>query len=81
MEKNIFAIIGWAGVILCTLGYLLLNLKVLKADSWLFQTLNILGGLCLATAALNAHDLPNAAANVSWMAIGMFALARQLRQR
>lgn len=47
----------------------------------MFQMLNILGGLCLATTAVNSQDLPNAAANVLWMFIGMYALGRQLRNR
>jgi len=79
MSILIFTGIGWAGVVLCTLGYLLLSTKVLKADSWLFQMLNILGGLCLAATAINSQDLPNAAANVLWMFIGTYALGRQLR--
>lgn len=81
MSKMIFISIGWLGVIFCTLGYLLLSMKVLKAESRIFQALNILGGLCLAAAAVNAQDLPNAAANVLWMFIGMYALGRQLRNR
>jgi len=79
MSKIVFTIIGWAGVVLCTLGYLLLSTKVLRAESWQFQMLNILGGLCLAATAVNSQDLPNAAANVLWMFIGMYALGRQLR--
>lgn len=79
MSKIVFTMIGWAGVVLCTLGYLLLSTKVLRAESWLFQMLNILGGLCLAATAVNSQDLPNAAANVLWMFIGMYALGRQLR--
>ena len=81
MSKIIFTVLGWTGVVLCTLGYLLLSIKVLRAESWLFQMINILGGLCLAAAAVNSQDLPNAAANVLWMFIGMYALGRQLRNR
>ncbi|HEX8019074.1 CBU_0592 family membrane protein [Mucilaginibacter sp.] len=77
----IFISIGWLGVVFCTLGYLLLSTKVLKADSRIFQAFNIFGGLCLAATAINARDLPNAAANVLWMFIGMYALGRQLRNR
>lgn len=81
MSNNFFIVIGWAGVVFCTLGYLLLSLKILKAESRLFQLLNILGGLCLAATALNSHDFPNAAANVLWMFIGIYALGRGLRSR
>lgn len=73
--------IGWLGVILCTLGYLLLSMKVIKAESLSFQLLNIVGGLFLVATAVETRDLPNAAANLLWMFIGVFALGRQLRGR
>lgn len=73
--------IGWLGVILCTLGYLLLSMKVIKAESLSFQLLNIIGGLCLVATALETHDLPNAAANLLWMFIGVYSLTRHLRDR
>ncbi|PWK78795.1 hypothetical protein LX99_01247 [Mucilaginibacter oryzae] len=81
MSNNFFIVTGWAGVVFCTLGYLLLSLKILKAESRLFQLLNILGGLCLAATALNSNDFPNAAANFLWMFIGIYALGRRLRSR
>ena len=71
--------IGWLGVILCTAGYLLLSLKVIKAESRGFQLLNILGGLCLVATAVDSNDMPNAVANLLWMFIGVYALGRQLR--
>jgi lipid-A-disaccharide synthase-like uncharacterized protein len=73
--------IGWLGVILCTLGYLLLSMKVIKAESLSFQLLNIIGGLCLVATAIETRDLPNAAANLLWMFIGVYALGRHLRNR
>lgn len=81
MTKLTMAIIGWSGVVFCTLGYLLLSMKIIRADSLSFQGLNILGGLCLAVTALDTHDLPNAAANVLWMSIGLYALSRQFTKR
>lgn len=81
MTKLIITCIGWLGVVLCTLGYLLLSLKVIKAESWTFQLLNVAGGLCLTLTALDTSDLPNAAANVLWMAIGIYALGRQLTSK
>lgn len=71
--------IGWLGVVLCTLGYLLLNLRVLKAESLSFQALNIIGGLCLVTSALHNSDMPNAVANTLWVLIGLYAVVRYLR--
>lgn len=74
-------IIGWSGVFFCTLGYLLLSIKTIEQDSLSFQLLNVVGGLCLTFTALETQDLPNAAANILWMAIGLYALSRQFRKR
>lgn len=71
--------IGWVGVVLCTLGYLLLNLKVLTAESLNFQALNIIGGSCLVISALHNSDMPNAVANSLWVLIGFYAVGRHLR--
>ncbi|MCO5948546.1 CBU_0592 family membrane protein [Mucilaginibacter flavidus] len=79
MKQIILTSIGWLGVVLCTLGYLLLSLKVIKAESRTFQLLNIMGGLCLVATAIDNSDMPNAVANLLWMFIGVFALGRQLR--
>lgn len=73
--------IGWVGVVLCTTGYLLLNLKALTADSLNFQTLNILGGLCLVTSALHNSDMPNAVANSLWVLIGLYAVGRHWKTK
>ncbi|RZM28629.1 MAG: hypothetical protein EOO88_08155 [Pedobacter sp.] len=81
MPKILLTSIGWLGVVLCTLGYLLLSMKIIRAESWIFQLLNIFGGLCLTITALDTSDLPNAAANMLWMFIGVFALGRHLRSR
>jgi len=79
MKQIILTSIGWLGVILCTVGYLLLSTKVIKAESRSFQLLNIAGGLCLVATAVDSNDMPNAVANLLWMFIGVYALGRQLR--
>jgi hypothetical protein len=79
MRQIILASIGWLGVVLCTVGYLLLSMKVIKAESLGFQVLNIVGGLCLVATAVDSDDMPNAVANLLWMFIGVYALGRQLR--
>ncbi|MDB5127097.1 hypothetical protein [Mucilaginibacter sp.] len=79
MRQIILASMGWLGVVLCTVGYLLLSMKVIKAESLGFQLLNIVGGLCLVATAVDSDDMPNAVANLLWMFIGVYALGRQLR--
>lgn len=74
-------IVGWSGVLFCTLGYLLLSTKLIKSDSLPFQLLNVFGGGCLAATALDTNDLPNVAANLLWMGIGLYALISLLKKR
>lgn len=81
MLQIILTSIGWLGVVLCTLGYLLLSMKKVSAESLSFQLLNIIGGLCLVATAVDSNDIPNAAANLLWMFIGVYALNRQLRSQ
>lgn len=81
MKQIILTSIGWLGVVLCTVGYLLLSTKVIKAESRSFQLLNIMGGLCLVATAVDNNDMPNAVANLLWMFIGVYALGRHLRAR
>lgn len=76
----IMSLVGWFGVIFCTLGYLLLSLKLITAQSFSFQALNIVGGLCLAVTAVSTKDLPNAAANILWMSIGIFAIIGRFKK-
>ena len=75
----ILIIIGWLGVILCTMGYLLLSTKVIKAERRGFQLFNIIGGGCLVITAIYSNDLPNVVANLLWMFIGVYALGSQMR--
>ncbi|WP_456237891.1 CBU_0592 family membrane protein [Mucilaginibacter paludis] len=56
-------------------------MKWIRAESLIFQILNIVGGLCLAATAVNSQDIPNAAANLLWMFIGIYALGRHLQKR
>ncbi|WP_316837745.1 CBU_0592 family membrane protein [Pedobacter nutrimenti] len=73
--------IGWLGVCLCTLGYLLLSTKKLTPESWGFQAFNIVGGLCLLATAIMSNDIPNAVANLLWASIGFYALTRRWRTK
>lgn len=79
--KLAMTLIGWSGVIFCTLGYLLLSMKIIKSNSLSFQILNVLGGGCLTVTALETNDLPNVAANLLWMGIGLYALIGLIKRR
>lgn len=71
--------VGWLGVVLCTMAYLLLTTRKIKAENILFQLFNIIGGLCLVTTAVFSNDIPNVVANLLWMFIGLYAIGRQVK--
>ncbi|MGV3763129.1 CBU_0592 family membrane protein [Parapedobacter sp.] len=74
-------IIGWLGFIFCSSAYLLLNLKVLRFDSPLYQVLNVIGGIGLVISAFYFKDTPNLAANGIWVLIALFGIVRYSQRR
>ena len=80
MTESTITIIGWLGFIFCTVAYLLLNLKVLRFDSPIYQVLNVIGGIGLVISALYFDDTPNLAANGIWVLIALFGVFRYSRQ-
>lgn len=74
-------IAGWIGVTLVLLAYGLLSAGRLAGDSPAFQWLNIVGaaGFILNSGWNGAY--PSAAANVVWIGIGLYALARRTERR
>ncbi len=79
--ENFVALIGWIGVSCCTIGFLLLNLKLISFDSWKYQMINIVGGLGLVTSALYFRDLPNITSNSMWVIIAGFGLYKSFNAR
>lgn len=75
-------IIGWAGMVLLLGAYTLLTLKKLRADGWVYQLMNLLGGLCLAANSYYYGAIPVAVLNAAWFLIGVFGFitARKKRQ-
>ena len=79
--ENFVALIGWIGVSCCTIGFLLLNLKLLSFDSWKYQMINIIGGLGLVTSAIYFRDMPNITSNAMWVIIAVFGLYKSFNAR
>ena len=79
--NSIYVLIGWIGAISFILAYFLLSINKLTGNSLLYQSLNVLGGLCLTINAMNLNDGPALITNVVWMFIGIFASFRILREK
>jgi len=74
-------IIGWAGMALLLAAYSLLTLKKLRADRWVYQLMNLLGGLGLATNAFYHGAIPVAVLNSVWFLIGIYGFVTARRNR
>lgn len=67
---------GWVGVLLVLIGYVLITLKLLTADSLLYQLFNIIGSIFLAIESLSKKDNQLTILNFIWAFIALVALAR-----
>lgn len=74
MASGIWEIAGWLGAVLYVSAYLLLTAGKLKADSFLYHFLNILGAVCLIINAFHFSDYPNVVTNLLWLGIGIVAV-------
>jgi len=74
--ESLISIIGWIGVTFCTIGFLLLNTKTVRFDSWIYQAINVIGGLGLVISALYFHDMPNITSNSIWVIIALYGLLK-----
>ncbi len=73
---EIFTIIGWIGAVVYVMAYLLLVLKKISSDGWLYHLLNFFGAVCLIINGMVLADFPNVAVNAIWAAIAVFAIVR-----
>ncbi|MCE7042002.1 CBU_0592 family membrane protein [Dyadobacter sp. CY312] len=76
-EISITEGLGWMGVVFYVSSYLLLSTGKLKANSYLFHLLNILGALGLITDSAYENDKPNLAVNSIWLLIGLWAIGKR----
>jgi hypothetical protein len=74
-------IVGWAGSISVLLAYALLSSGRVRAQSLLYQLMNVGGAIGMAINGWAHMALPSVFNNVIWMAIGVIALARMFGRR
>lgn len=72
----IFKIIGWIGVVLFVIAYLLLSLGKLNAKTTTYHWLNALGAICLVINAVAIADYPTVTVNVVWGLIAMLTIIK-----
>ena len=78
--KLAIEIIGWVGAALILGAYALLSAGKLRAESFTYHCMNILGAVGFVINSGWNGALPSAAMNVVWIGIGVYALY-QMRRR
>jgi hypothetical protein len=67
-------IIGWIGSIIIVMAYGLNSYQKIRADSFLYYTLNITGGILLVIYSFYKTAYANVFINVVWILIAVTAL-------
>lgn len=79
MANLILEILGWCGTALVLLSYFLLTTKKLTGQSMIYQGMNLIGGVAIATNALFNGALPPATLNIIWSFIAIYGLAKGIK--
>jgi hypothetical protein len=72
---------GWAGAVLILAAYWLLSIGRLTARSAAYQLMNLAGAIGFVVNGWWHRAIPNAAMNVVWAGIAIYALTRRARAR
>ena len=67
-------IVGWAGALLILLAYLFLSAGKLTGQSFVYQSMNIVGAAGFIVNGWWHGALPSTVLNIVWMGIGLVAL-------
>jgi hypothetical protein len=76
-SEIVVEIVGWFGVLFYVSAYFSLSLGILKAHSYRFHFLNMLGAVGLSIDASFQGDWPNLVVNVLWLLIGILAVSKR----
>ncbi len=79
-ERIIVETIGWGGMALILVAYILLSTGRLDGRSRAYQWMNVVGAACFIVNSGYNGAIPSATLNVAWAAIGLHTLWR-IRQR
>jgi formate hydrogenlyase subunit 3/multisubunit Na+/H+ antiporter MnhD subunit len=72
-------IIGWLGALLVLLAYALVSTNRVRAQSAVYQWLNIVGALGLVVNSGWNGAIPSAVVNLAWIGIGVYSLRQMNR--
>lgn len=78
-ERIIVETIGWSGMLLILLAYILLSTGKLDGRSRAYQWMNVVGAACFIVNSGYNGAIPSATLNVAWAGIGLYTLWRVRR--
>jgi hypothetical protein len=81
MISLVIDILGWVGSICLVVAYGLNSYQIIKSDSLLFYSLNIIGGIFLIAYSVNKTAYANTFINIVWVAIAIPAFVKRFRSR
>jgi len=67
-------IVGWCGVGAILLAYFLVSFLIITPTDFVYQILNLTGGLGVVIVSLSKKDYPPAFLNFIWSVIALWAL-------
>ncbi len=67
---------GWYGMIALIVAYFLVSFGILEGEGFIFQIINLTGGIGLLIVAASKGVLQSVILNFFWAAIGLIAIIR-----
>jgi hypothetical protein len=80
MADLIVEIVGWFGMSLILLAYLLITLKKVERDSKLYHGMNLAGSITLGFNTLTNMAYPSTFLNIMWILIAIYGLVQGFKK-
>jgi len=74
-------IVGWVGAAAVLAAYWMVSTGRVVGDSTIYQSLNMVGGVCLILNTLYYGAFPSSGVNVVWVGIALYSLSRRKTDR
>jgi len=74
MKNNFYEIIGWIGMGLIFLAYLLVSIGTIESDMLVYQFLNFIGAIGIIIISYVKKAYPPAVLNILWATIAILAI-------
>lgn len=72
--------IGWIGTALIVIAYFLVSSKKVEGNSKIYQTINLLGAICVGVNVFSQHAWPALALQIIWGIIAIFSLIKNRKK-